>query len=105
MKKSIESAQGAKYLAAHNRFHFGIYKISQLPIVQEVIEGAWLRCGPTLNLALPEYKPGLKRYSHHVDALNALKQRDADKAAAAIHADIESARADVYALLIDRQPN
>lgn len=73
MKKSIESAQGARYLAAHNRFHFGIYKMSQLPIVQDVIEGAWLRCGPTLNLALPEYKPGLKRYSHHVDALNALK--------------------------------
>jgi DNA-binding GntR family transcriptional regulator len=45
-------------------------------------------------------------YMHdHVDALNALKQRDADKAAAAIHADIESARADVYALLIDRQSN
>jgi DNA-binding GntR family transcriptional regulator len=105
MKKSIESAQGARYLAAHNRFHFGIYKMSQLPIVQEVIEGAWLRCGPTLNLALPEYKPGLKRYAHHVDALNALKKRDADTAAAAIHADIESARADVYALLIDRQPN
>lgn len=105
MKKSIESAQGARYLAAHNRFHFGIYKMSQLPIVQDVIEGAWLRCGPTLNLALPEYKPGLKRYSHHVDALNALKKRDADKAAAAIHADIESARADVYALLMDRQPN
>ena len=103
MKKSIESAHAAKYLAAHSRFHFGIYKISQLPILYDAIEGAWLRCGPTLTLALPEYKPGLQRYPHHVDALNALKARRAEEAAAAIRADIESARADIYALLIQRQ--
>ena len=102
MQRSIESGQGAKYLAAHNRFHFGIYSISQLPIIQEVIEVAWLRCGPTLNLALPEYRPGPKRFPHHVAALDALKNRDSNRAAAAIHADIESARVDIFDILIKK---
>jgi DNA-binding GntR family transcriptional regulator len=74
----------------------------QMPIVQEIIESTWLRCAPTLTLALPENIPGLKRYASHVATVKALRRHDGDAAAAAIRADIESARSDIGAMLRER---
>ncbi len=99
MKRSVSEKLNAQYLVAHYRFHFGLYAICNMPIVQEIIESAWLRCSPTLTLALPDYIPGLKRYEHHVAALAALRRGDGEAAAAAVRADIESARIDICALL------
>ena len=99
MKSSVEDKRIEQYLDAHHRFHFGIYAICKMPIVQQIIESAWLRCAPTLTLALPEYIPGLKRYPFHLAALVGLRQGNSEAAAAAIRADIESARDDICALL------
>lgn len=102
MKRSVKERRTEQYLDAHNRFHFGIYALSRMPIVQDVIESAWLRCAPTLTLALPAYIPTLKRYPFHQAALDALRSGDGDAAAEAIRSDIESARADICALLEQR---
>lgn len=101
MKRSVGNKKKEQYLADHYRFHFGIYTLCKMPIVLEIIENAWLRCSPTLTLALPEYIPGLKRYEFHVAMLAALKRGDGAQAAAAIRADIESARDDI-SLLLDK---
>lgn len=103
MKRSVKERRTAQYLDAHYRFHFGIYALCRMPIVQDVIESAWLRCAPTLTLALPEYIPSLKRYPFHEAALDALRRGDGDAAAEAVRDDIESARADICALL-DKRP-
>ena len=84
---------------AHHRFHFGIYALCRMPIMQEIIESAWVRCAPTLTLGLPEYVPGLKRFPLHVACVEALRRGDGERAAAAIRADIESARDDIVPLL------
>ncbi len=99
MKRSVKERRTAQYLDAHYRFHFGIYAMCRMPIVLDVIESAWLRCAPTLSLALPEYIPSLKRYPFHQAALQALRAGDGDAAAQAIQSDIDSARADICALL------
>ncbi len=99
MKRSVEEKRLDQYLDAHYRFHFGIYAACKMPIVQQIIESAWLRCAPTLTLALPQYIPGLKRYPFHLAALVALRQGDGAAAAEAIRQDIESARDDICALL------
>ena len=99
MKRYVRAHHKQHYLAEHYRFHFGIYAACKMPIVLEIIENAWLRCGPTLTLSLPEYIPGLKRYEFHVAALAALRRGDAEQAATAIRADIESARDDICLLL------
>ena len=99
MTDLAESGNLASYLDAHYKFHFGIYKLANQSILLQAIEGAWLRCGPTLNLALPAYKPGQKRHKHHLAALNALKKRDGIGVARAIRADIDSARSDICNLL------
>jgi DNA-binding GntR family transcriptional regulator len=99
MRNLAETGNLASYLDAHYQFHFGIYKLANQSILLQAIEGAWLRCGPTLNLALPEYKPGQKRHKYHLAALNALKKGDGIGVARAIRADIDSARLDICNLL------
>jgi DNA-binding GntR family transcriptional regulator len=99
MKDLAETGNLASYLDAHYKFHFGIYKLANQAILLQAIEGAWLRCGPTLNLALPAYNPGQKRHKHHLAALNALKKGDGVGVAQAIRADIDSARLDICNLL------
>jgi len=99
MKDLAETGNLASYLDAHYQFHFGIYKLANQAILLQAIEGAWLRCGPTLNLALPAYNPGQKRHKHHLAALNALKKGDGIGVAQAIRADIDSARLDICNLL------
>jgi DNA-binding GntR family transcriptional regulator len=99
MKQSIAKGKVDDYLDAHYQFHFGIYRLANLPIILQMIESAWLRCGPTLMLALPDYAPGTKRQKFHIAALRALKKGDVEAAAEAIRADIESARIDVCKLL------
>ena len=99
MKDLAETGNLASYLDAHYQFHFGIYKLANQAILLQAIEGAWLRCGPTLNLALPAYKPGQKRHKYHLAALNALKKGDGVGVAQAIRADIDSARLDICNLL------
>jgi len=99
MKDLAETGNLASYLDAHYKFHFGIYKLANQAILLQAIEGAWLRCGPTLNLALPAYNPGQKRHKHHLAALNALKRGDGIAVAQAIRADIDSARLDICNLL------
>ena len=99
MKQFVADGQVDDYLEAHYQFHFGIYRLSKLPIILQTIESAWLRCGPTLTLALPEYVPGMKRHKYHVATLTALKQGNPVGAAEAIRADIDSARSDICSLL------
>ena len=98
-KRTVLEHRPEQYLEEHYRFHFGICQICRQPIVQQVIESAWLRCGPALTLALPEYIPGVKRYEFHVEALTALRLGDDARAANAIRAEIGSAREDICALL------
>jgi DNA-binding GntR family transcriptional regulator len=104
MKRSVEEGRIEKYLDAHYQFHFGIYRIADTPLIMDMIESAWLRCGPTLTLALPQYIPGLKRYPYHVNALKALRKKDASGASDAIRMDIESARIDISALMRAEAP-
>lgn len=99
MKRSVKEKRVADYLDAHYRFHFGIYRLSTQHVILEMIENVWLRCGPALTLALPDYIPSLKRYPLHVQALDALRAGDGDAAARAIVADIDSACADLAPLI------
>lgn len=99
MKQAITAGDTDRYLQAHHQFHFGIYGLCDMPILQDIVESVWLRCGPTLNLALPQFKPGLKRLGHHEATLAALREAQGSAAAAQVRADIESARADIRAIL------
>ena len=103
MKVSVKENRIQCYLEAHYRFHFGLYELSGMPLLQEIIEDAWLRCAPTLTLSLPEQVPSLKRFQWHLETIAALRHRDGEKAAAAVRTDIESARHDLGLMLREAQ--
>lgn len=99
MKRSVKENRTGRYLEAHYQFHFGIYSLCAMPILEEIIESVWLRCAPTLTLALPQNIPSLKRYGAHVATIAALRERNGVAAATAVRGDIDSARADIVAML------
>jgi DNA-binding GntR family transcriptional regulator len=99
MKRSVQEKRTQRYLEAHYRFHFGIYGMCDMPLVEDIIESVWVRCAPTLTLALPENIPSLKRFQSHVDTVAALRRGDGAAAAEAVRGDIESARRDIGQML------
>lgn len=98
MRRSIDRER-PRYLDLHRQFHFGIYALADMPVIFDVIENLWLRCGPVLTAVLPEYVPYLKRADHHEAALRALAGRDGEGVAAAIRRDITEAGTYIHRLL------
>jgi len=91
MRALIERRELASYLDVHREFHFGIYAMARIPILLEMIENLWLRCGPVLSFVVPEYVLSRKGTDHHTAALEAITRGDAQTADAEIVADIEEA--------------
>ncbi len=95
MKRAVDAGDGEGYRDAHYQFHFSMYGICRLAVLQEVVEGAWLRCGPIFALSLPQ-QPAMERYEHryehHVNVVDALRTNDGPSAAKAVRDDIESGR-------------
>ncbi|MFC4279161.1 GntR family transcriptional regulator [Achromobacter aloeverae] len=103
MRRLIDAPANEGYLDAHRQFHFHIYALSGLDLIEDAIEMLWLRCGPVLNLVLPEYVPLLKRMDYHASAVDALARGDAEGACRAIRCDIEEAGRYMHGLLVGRQ--
>ncbi|MCD6679137.1 MAG: GntR family transcriptional regulator [Burkholderiaceae bacterium] len=89
------------YLDVHRQFHSGIYEMARMPILQQMIEGVWLRCGPVLSFVIPDYVRLLKGTDHHLRVLEALAKGNADVAEAEIVADIQEAGEYVLSLADD----
>ena len=93
MKGQIATGKLASYLSMHRKFHFGIYAAAHMPILGELVENLWLRCGPTLGFVVPEYVLLLKGTDHHESVLDAMRRGDGRKAEKALVADIQDASA------------
>ncbi len=91
MRRLIADGQLGPYLDLHRQFHFGIYKMARIPLLYDMIEGLWLRCGPALSFVIPDYVRLLKGTDHHLQLIDALRTNDQDAAEQAIVADIEEA--------------
>ena len=79
------------YLDVHREFHFAIYAMADIPVLQEMIENLWLRCGPVLSFVVPHYVLQRKGTDHHAAVCDALRRGDGAAAEAEIVADIEGA--------------
>ncbi len=91
MRSLIRDRKLESYLDHHRKFHFEIYAMSNIPILVEMIENMWLRCGPALSFVIPQYVLSLKGTDHHTAALNGMLTGKPDVAEAAITADIMEA--------------
>ncbi|MCJ2137475.1 GntR family transcriptional regulator [Methylobacterium sp. J-026] len=91
MKALIRAQNLNVYLDLHRRFHFELYALARMPILEGLIENIWLRCGPVLTYVIPDYVLLEKGSDLHTAALSALRAGDADAAATAIRQDIREA--------------
>jgi DNA-binding GntR family transcriptional regulator len=85
-KIAHESGTMADVLKANQKFHFALYREAKSDILFPIIEGLWLRCGPTMYFSL--HSPGLWDTSSHRDILDALQKKDGPAAEIAMQADI-----------------
>ncbi len=78
----------AEAVRANTRFHLELCRIARSPILFEVVEGLWVRCGPvlwyTVDERTPKWTPG-----PHIEVLAALRAHDAAAAREAIVEDVE----------------
>ncbi|MGY6707148.1 MAG: GntR family transcriptional regulator [Rhizobiaceae bacterium] len=82
-------ADGQPDLEQNHRFHFTLYKESRSPVILPVVEGLWLQYGPYLKLMIGNAGPAIGRGNDiHAEILDAVCQRDAQAAAAAVTKDI-----------------
>lgn len=80
----------------HNKdFHFHVYGMAQMPRLLSMIEGAWLRIGPSLYDLYPEFAEEKYGVRNHQIAIESLEERDGSSLRAAFESDIR----DGYRLL------
>lgn len=78
----------------NQEYHFAVYAAARSPTLIEVITPLWLKIGPVLNLDLRENPERLEKGDAaqcHAEALDAIRDGNADRARAAIARDIASA--------------
>ncbi|MBB4000348.1 GntR family transcriptional regulator [Aureimonas pseudogalii] len=73
---------------ANYEFHFGLYRLSGMPHLIEVLERLWLRLGPMLNHLYPHGKPTYAGRHQHENILDALRRGDRTDLAASIRDDM-----------------
>ena len=91
MRALIRDRKLESYLDHHRQFHFEIYAMSGIPMLVDMIENMWLRCGPALSFVIPQYVLSLRGSDHHTAALDGILNGDPDAAEAAVIADITEA--------------
>ena len=75
------------YLEENHRFHAELNALAQAPILTELVDGLWLRFGPSLRVVCGQF--GTRNLpDRHKDLLEALAEADPDAAARAMEGDV-----------------
>lgn len=73
----------------YNRaFHLTLVEMSHMATLNNFVETLWLRSGPILNALFPRVQPWQRGVYRHLDVLNGLRARDAERTKRAIQSDI-----------------
>ncbi|AWN46039.1 GntR family transcriptional regulator [Methylobacterium terrae] len=75
-------------LDANVDFHFGLYQLSGMTTLTEVLHGLWIRIGPMLSELYPAARPTYAEEHQHLAVLDALRRRDAPALRMAIRQDL-----------------
>ncbi|MBO9464277.1 GntR family transcriptional regulator [Tropicibacter sp. R15_0] len=75
------------YLKENHAFHARLNEIAQAPIMTALVDGLWLRFGPSLRVVCGQF--GTRNLpDRHKELLTALQERDSDAAVEAIQEDV-----------------
>lgn len=85
--RAIESGDIELYLEHNYRFHFRLYAQADAQILEKIAASLWLQIGPSLRIVCGRYGTA-NLPDKHSEALAALREGDAARAATAIADDI-----------------
>lgn len=97
-----EASDTAGELLEAERFHMAVYALADMPVLQRMVEGLWLQCGPLMKalqthvLAQPR-----KQHPHHL-VLRGLRKRDGEIARRGVEEEIARTSAPILAYLRER---
>lgn len=87
LDSAIERGDVSLYLKENHAFHARLNEIAQAPIITALVDGLWLRFGPSLRVVCGQF--GTRNLpDRHKEFLAALKERDSDAAVEAIQEDV-----------------
>lgn len=91
------------YLQLNYDFHARLYALAEAPILSAIVDGLWLRFGPSLRVVCG--RVGTQNLpDKHKETLRALRAGDGDAAAAAIREDVIQGMDQVCEVLKDSAP-
>jgi DNA-binding GntR family transcriptional regulator len=97
-----EAGDTAGELVEAERFHMEVYALARMPVLQRMVEGLWLQCGPLMK-ALQTHTLGQPRKQHpQLMVLRGIRKHDADVARRGIHDEIDRTTAPILAYLRER---
>ncbi|MET0707691.1 MAG: GntR family transcriptional regulator [Tardiphaga sp.] len=102
INKALDDANYREVLRANYDFHFLIYRRSNWPRLDSMIETQWLRIGPSLNDLYPDFAQTRKGVSNHMAAIAAFKKKNASAARKAVEQDIKDGFQRLSALVRSR---
>ncbi|KAA0969477.1 GntR family transcriptional regulator [Aureimonas fodinaquatilis] len=88
INRSLDKNDYPEVLAANREFHFLLYRRSNWARLVSLIESLWLQVGPSLNVLYPEFAVNRRGVSNHMDILDGLRERDAQKVRRAVEQDL-----------------
>lgn len=84
---AIDNGDVEGYLRHNHAFHMALYGLARAPILLSVVEGLWLRFGPSMRVVCGRY--GTQNLPDlHKELLSACCSKDAEQAAQAVTRDI-----------------
>lgn len=95
LKTAFERKHYKNVLSSNREFHFAIYRRADLPMMLGMIEGLWLRLGPSLNLLYslyPRQQWEREGTGFHNEIIEALTARDVSAVRQHICADLSTGR-------------
>jgi DNA-binding GntR family transcriptional regulator len=103
MGKALDRGDYRCALQCNYSLHFGIYRASGFAEVVRLIEGVWLKIGPSLHLLYPTYQVTRRGIEHHAEMLEGISAKDSRATRAAVIADIRDGRDEIKRALKSTQ--
>lgn len=96
--EAIAAGDARDYLERNHAFHSLLYSRAEAPILEDMVQGLWLRFGPSLRV-ISEVRETRALTDHHKSLIEALESEDGEAAALAIASDIQQGMSQIEAAL------
>jgi DNA-binding GntR family transcriptional regulator len=88
---AAERHDAPTYFAKNQEMHFSVYRAARSPLLLDMIEGIWLRVGPTLNYLFDDIRFAGRAAATNAPIVDALRSRKGSAAREAVVHDISHA--------------